>query len=154
MEIKKEHEEIVNVLQELLQKNFDAEAGYKQVMIKAENGALKNWLQQKAQQRHLFATQLDCMIREMNATPAEDGTILGSAHRAWIDIKTTLSTNTDQALLEECIRGEKASVEEYQKQLDNLDKYPGVKELIYGQYTTIKTALSTVKTLEDLEAIK
>ena len=154
MEIKKEHEEIVNVLQELLQKNFDAEAGYKQVMIKSENGALKNWLQQKAQQRHLFATQLDCMIREMNATPAEDGTILGSAHRAWIDIKTTLSTNTDQALLEECIRGEKASVDEYQTQLDNLDKYPGVKELIYGQYTTIKNALNTVKTLEDLEAIK
>ncbi|MCB0448637.1 MAG: PA2169 family four-helix-bundle protein [Confluentibacter sp.] len=153
MEIKNAHEHIVSVLQELLQKNFDAEAGYKQVMQKSENRALKSWLQQKAQQRHLFATQLDFMIRELNATPATDGTLLGTVHRAWIDVKSTLSSHTDEALLEECIRGEKASVEEYEQQLPKVNDYPGIKELLSSQLTTIKSALETVKTLEDVEAV-
>ena len=152
MEIKESHEDIVNVLQELLQKNYDAEAGYKQVMVKSENLALKTWLQKKAQQRHLFATQLDFMIRELNVTPAVDGTLLGTAHRAWIDVKTTLSSNADEAILQECIRGENASVEEYEKQLNALESNPGIKDLLNSQLSTIKAALNTFKTLEDLKS--
>ncbi|WP_372753116.1 PA2169 family four-helix-bundle protein [Mariniflexile sp.] len=150
MEITKVNKEIVDVLQELLQKNYDAEAGYKQIMQKAEDGLLKNWLQVKAKQRSQFANELDGLIRQLNATPATDGTVLGSMHRAWIDVKTTLSANTDEAILEECIRGEKASVEEYEKQLSKVSNYSDINMLIYQQMVSIKTALNTVKKLEDL----
>lgn len=150
MEITKANKETVNILQELLQKNYDAEAGYKQIMQKANNSLLKNWLQIKAKQRSHFANQLDSLIRDLNATPANDGTLLGSAHRAWIDLKTTLSSNTDEAILEECIRGEQASVKEYEKQLEKVSNYSDVNDVIYGQLVSVKTALNTVKRLEDI----
>ncbi|MFB9057403.1 PA2169 family four-helix-bundle protein [Mariniflexile ostreae] len=150
MEINKENKEIVNILQELLQKNYDAEAGYKQVMTKAKSMGLKEWLQAKARQRSEFATQLDVMIREYNATPADEGTILGTMHRAWIDFKTTLSADTDKALLEECIRGEEASVTEYENQLENVADYLPIKELLFAQMTSVKTALNAVERLEDI----
>lgn len=151
MELTDINKETVNILQELLQKNYDAEAGYKQIMIKAENTLLKNWLQLKAKQRSHFANELDSLIRGLNATPAVDGTFLGTAHRAWIDLKTTLSTNTDEAILEECIRGEKASVSEYETQLEKVNDYSDIKSLLFSQLESIKTALTTVKRLEDIE---
>ncbi|CAH8281670.1 uncharacterized protein (TIGR02284 family) [Mariniflexile fucanivorans] len=150
MEITKANKETVDILQELLQKNYDAEAGYKQIMQKAENNLLKNWLQAKAKQRGQFTNELDGIIRNLNATPVTDGSLLGSAHRAWIDVKTTLSTNTDEAILEECIRGEKASVDEYEKQLEKVSSFSDVNNLVYNQMVSIKTALNTVKRLEDI----
>ncbi|WP_445735446.1 ferritin-like domain-containing protein [Mariniflexile sp.] len=151
MELTNVNKETVSILQELLQKNYDAEAGYKQVMLKAENKLLKNWLQLKAKQRSHFANQLDSLIRDLNATPASDGTLLGTAHRAWIDLKTTLGSNTDEAILEECIRGEKASLSEYETQLEKVSAYSDINNLIYSQLVSIKTALNTVKRLEDIE---
>ncbi|MDO7171920.1 ferritin-like domain-containing protein [Mariniflexile sp. AS56] len=151
MEISKANKETVDVLQELLQKNYDAEAGYKQIMQKSDNVLLKNWLQSKAQQRSQFANELDALIRGLNATPVSDGTILGTAHRAWIDVKTTLSSNTDEAILEECIRGEQASVDEYEKQLAKVSNYSDINNLVYSQLVSVKTALNTVKRLEDID---
>lgn len=150
MELTKVNKETVDILQELLQKNYDAEAGYKQIMQKTEDSLLKNWLQIKAKQRSQFANELDNLIRDLNATPVTDGTLLGSAHRAWIDIKTTLSSNTDEAILQECIRGEQASVDEYEKQLEKVSNYSNINNLIYSQLISIKTALNTVKKLEDI----
>lgn len=150
MEITKANKETVNILQELLQKNYDAEAGYKQIMQKADDKILKNWLQVKAKQRSQFANELDGLIRNLNGTPVVDGSLLGSAHRAWIDVKTTLSSNTDEAILEECIRGEKASVNEYEKQLEKVSNYSDINNLIYNQLVSVKTALGTVKRLEDI----
>lgn len=151
MEISNENKETVNILQELLQKNYDAEAGYKQIMQKTETMVLKQWLQEKAKQRSQFANELDGQIRQLNGTPLTDGSVLGSAHRAWIDVKTSLSSNTDEAILEECIRGEKASVEEYQKQLDKVGVFSDVNNLVYDQMVSIKSALNTVKRLEDID---
>ncbi|MDD7886614.1 PA2169 family four-helix-bundle protein [Flavivirga sp. 57AJ16] len=144
------NKETVEVLQELLQKNYDAETGYKKVMTKANSLALKDWLQSKARQRNTFATQLDSQIRELNATPATSGSVLGSVHRTWIDIKTALSSDTDEAILEECIRGEKASVKEYEAQLEKNEVYSYIGDLLKSQLTDIKNALNTVKRLEDI----
>lgn len=144
------NKEIVNALQNLLQKNYDAEAGYKQVMVKAENEPLKKWLMEKSAQRNHFATEIDSELRRLNVQPKESGSIAGDAHRVWIDVKTALSTNKDEAILEECIRGEKASVDEYANQLETIAVKGGSYDVIHNQMIKVQSALSTVKRLEDI----
>ena len=53
------HEDIVNHLQQLLEKNYDAEAGYKKAMTDADSSQLKTFLKQQAVLRNRFATELD-----------------------------------------------------------------------------------------------
>ena len=55
MNISEKNKEQVDALQELLEKNYDAEAGYQKVMTKAESRTLKSWLQDKAASRSHFA---------------------------------------------------------------------------------------------------
>ncbi|QXP60793.1 ferritin-like domain-containing protein [Olleya sp. HaHaR_3_96] len=150
MKTTKDNNALVNTLQDLLQKNYDAEAGYKQVMQKTENAPLKNWMQQKALQRNTFATELDFQIRKHNAEPKTSGTITADLHRGWINVKSTLSSETDEALLEECIRGEKASLSEYEEKLEQFNEDSEIKTIIESQLTTVRSALSTVKRLEDI----
>lgn len=143
-------EKLGESLQELLQKNYDAEKGFKQVMQKAENPQLKSWLQKQAAQRSQFANEIDNELRNLNFEPRETGTVKGSAHRMWIDVKTALSTDKDESILEECIRGEKASVEEYSNQLESNSLPPTTESLLNKQKVKVQSSLATVKTLEDL----
>lgn len=152
MKISEDYKKQVDSLQDLLQKTYDAEAGYKQVMTKAESEPLKDWLQTKARQRGEFANELDAQIRNFNEQPIEKGSTLGGAHRTWINVKTALSSNTDEALLEECVRGEEATVEEYGEQLKNTNFDPQVQSLITNQRDKVMSDLRTVKSLEEVVA--
>jgi len=150
MENSKHNEKLVESLQELLQKNYDAEKGFKKVMVKAESPQLKNWLQKKSAERSAFANEIDLELRKLNAQPREEGSLAGSAHRVWIDVKTALSSDKDESILEECIRGEKASVDEYRTQLESSYVSGSVETVLQQQRAKVEETLRTVKRLEDL----
>eukprot|EP00389_Voromonas_pontica_P016632 GDKH01026008.1.p1 GENE.GDKH01026008.1~~GDKH01026008.1.p1 ORF type:complete len:158 (+),score=16.61 GDKH01026008.1:61-534(+) len=144
------HDKLVNNLQELLEKNYDAEKGFSKAMKDAKNPRLKTFLQQQAAQRSRFTNELSQTIRNLNEQPKESGSLTGDLHRTWIDIKSAVSGNEDEAVLEECIRGEKASWEEYSKKLKNENFPPNISDVVQRQASEIHNTLSRVKTLEDL----
>lgn len=148
------HKEVVNNLQDLLEKNYDAEKGFTKAMKDAKNTNLKKFLQQQALQRNRFATELDQQIRNLNETPKESGSFTGDLHRAWIDIKSSVAGNTDEAVLEECIRGEKASWNEYDEKLKKQNFPPNIAGVLQTQASEIHNTLNRVKTLEDLADVE
>ncbi len=146
----KTHKDTVNVLQNIIEKNYDAEKGYKKSMEDAKNPALKNFLKQQALQRSTFATAIDKELRDLGATPKESGSMTGTLHRAWIDIKSSVAGNNDEAVLEEVIRGEKASVDEYEDVIKNNMLAPHINSVLQSQLREIQGTLNRVKTLEDI----
>ena len=145
------HDETVKVLNQLLEKNYDAEKGYRKAIKDADSPKLKTYFTRQAAHRAQHANELDKAIRDLNATPVENGSSTGSIHRAWIDIKTAFTGNDDEAVLEECIRGDKAAVEEYQEVLDNETYLHEAKSIVRSQLQSIQNTLSTIKGLEDIE---
>ena len=144
------HDKLVDNLQELLEKNYDAEKGFTKAMKDAKGSNLKKFLQQQAAQRSRFATELDQQIRNLNEEPKDSGSFTGDLHRTWIDIKSAIAGNTDEAVLEECIRGEKASWNEYEEKLKEQYFPPHISTVLQKQASEIHNTLNSVKTLEDL----
>ena len=144
------HDKLVNNLQELLEKNYDAEKGFTKAMKNAENPRLKSFLKHQAAQRSRFTNELTQEIRNLNEEPKDSGSFTGDLHRTWIDIKSAVSGNEDEAVLEECIRGEKASWDEYTNKLKNENFPPNIASVVQKQATEIQNTLSKVKTLEDI----
>ena len=144
------HDKLVDNLQELLEKNYDAQKGFTKAMEDAKNPRLKGFLQQQAAQRSRFATELTHEIRTLNEEPKESGSLTGDLHRTWIDIKSAVSGNDDEAVLEECIRGEKASWDEYDSKLKEENFPPNIASMLNKQASEIHDTLSKVKTLEDI----
>lgn len=144
------HDRLVDNLQQLLEKNYDAEKGFTKAMKDAKNPQLKSFLMQQAAQRSRFANELTNEIINLNEEPKESGSVAGGLHRAWIDIKSALTGNDDEAVLEECIRGEKASWDEYEEKLKEENFPPKIASVVQNQASEIHNTLTKVRTLEDI----
>jgi uncharacterized protein (TIGR02284 family) len=144
------HKEHAEALQTLLQKNYDAEKGFKKAITKTESDSLKDFLKRQAVKHNRFATELDREIRSLNEHPKEEGSFSGKLSRAWMDIKVAVSGNNDEAILEECVRGEKNSAEEYEEALEENNFPPHLEEVLKKQLNEINTMIAEVKSMEDL----
>jgi uncharacterized protein (TIGR02284 family) len=144
------HKETVKGLQDLLKINYDSREGFKEVMLKSENPALTNYLKGRAALHSAFSTELSNVLLSLNATPAKKGTASGVIHRTWIDVKTVVTGRYAETLLEECLRGEKAIVDEYKEALTGKNFAPDIEMLLNNQLSYIASTLSEVKTLEDM----
>lgn len=150
----KTSEEISKKTNGLIEKNNDAYKGFKKAAENAESSNLKSYLIEQAGVRRDFAAELSDALKSFNPEfdPDTDGSITGSLHRTWIDIKTALSGDEDESILEECIRGDKASVDEYEEFLENYSiASQEIASTIQKQLQKIRTTLDRVSRLEDLK---
>ncbi len=106
-------EKISNRLNNLLEKTYDAEKGFKLAQDKIDNVTTKKFLNDRAEQRAAFGHELKKEILQYGELPNKDGSVSGNLHRAWMDLRSVISSNANEKLLEEVERGERASLEEY-----------------------------------------
>ncbi|MDY7396630.1 PA2169 family four-helix-bundle protein [Aureibaculum sp. 2210JD6-5] len=138
-------------LNDILEKNYDAEKGFKKAADNAKNEALKSYFKNRAQERGNFKSELKSEIASYGQKFDTSGSATGTAHRAWMDVKSLFSSDNDDSMLEEAIKGEKASVEEYEDVLAETSLPPTTKMLLLKQKNKIERNLSTIKSLEDLK---
>ncbi len=141
-------EEVSSMLNELLEKNYDAEKGYKLAADKVKNKNLQAFFAERAQERYDFGHELKSEIRNFGENPDKGSSLAGDAHRSWMNLKASLSNDKDEVVLEEAIRGEKAAVEEYEKVLRNSEIPASTGNILMKQKNAIVAALNEVKTLE------
>ncbi len=143
-------ETVGNKLNDLLEKTYDAEKGFKKAAENVKHSSLKNYFNQKAQERYDFGHELKNEIKAFGQDVDKGGSVTGSAHRAWMDIKSFVSSDNEESMLEEAIRGEKASVEEYNDVLSETTLPSSTQSILAKQKQQIESGLSTIKRLEDL----
>ncbi|MBQ4820557.1 PA2169 family four-helix-bundle protein [Aquimarina sp. MMG016] len=143
-------ETVGNKLNDLLEKTYDAEKGFKKAAENVEHSSLKNYFNQKAQERYDFGHELKNEIKAFSQDVDKGGSVTGSAHRAWMDVKSFLSIDNEESMLEEAIRGEKASVDEYNDVLSETSLPASTQSILAKQKQKIESGLSTIKRLEDL----
>ena len=114
-------EKVTNKLNELLEKTYDAERGYKLAVDKVEEPTIKKFLNDRVQQRYNFGHQLKKEIAEFGKLPEKGGSFKGDLHRVWMNLTASLSPNETERILNEVERGERASLNDYNDILNNSD---------------------------------
>lgn len=141
---------ISNKLKEILEKNHDAEAGYSAAAKMASNINLKKFFTERAQNRFVFGHELIDEIKFYGKEVYNGYGRKENNHRNWMDLKSTLSNNNDEAILKEAIRGEKIAIEDYNAILKGTILASSTKKVLEEQYHSVISAFEKVKTLEDL----
>jgi uncharacterized protein (TIGR02284 family) len=141
--------ELIEGLNGLLTKNYDAEAGYKEAAENTGSPILTNFFKEKAAQRYQFGHEIKLEIKSLGGKPDKGTSLIGDAHRTWINFKSALAFNTEEAILEECERGEKASVEEYDNFLTKHDMPASTRNIVLNQRNKINQSLRRVEVLEN-----
>jgi|SRR6056297_109689 len=142
---------IENRMKQIIEKNEDSVKGFEKAAENAKERGIKNYFEQRAQKRKLFIKTLH------NATPALktgtmeiDGSVKGTMHRMWMDTKTFFSGDTDEAMLEESVRGDKSAISEYNELLTDTMVPHRIREIIREQRDEIKNDLETLQILEEI----
>lgn len=145
------YEKIVSdKLNELLVKNYDAEKGYINAMKEVDNVSVKNFFKNRAEERSRFARRLRTEILTYGEIPEDTGSFKGIMHRNWMSLKATFSSNNEETILNEALRGEKASLEEYNELLNNTNFPSNLIELLREQRNSIEAAINSVKLYEEM----
>lgn len=143
-------ERITNKLNILLGKNYDAEAGYIAAKDNVKDTVLKNFFKERATNRYDFGHDIKEEIRSLGQKPDKGTSIKGDTHRIWMDLKSTFSKNSDEAVLEEAIRGEKRAILDYDDVITEPDVPNSTKTILEKHKNNIQNALESLKKLESI----
>lgn len=142
------NKELIKHLNGLLEKSNDAVRGYKEAAEEVDTPALKTFLERNANTRQSFVQDLRQEVTSLGGDPEDDTSVKADMHRGWINLKTALSGNDDEAVLEECLRGEEAALKEYDDVLKDYDVPQGLRNKMQSQRDQIQQAYTELQSLE------
>ncbi len=142
------NEDVISTLNNLIETNKDGQEGFKQAAEGVERSDLKSTFFEYSQQRSKFTGELQELVRELGGDPENTGSIAGSLHRGWLNIKTAVTGKDDAAVLNECERGEDVAKKAYKDALEE-DLPANVKAVVSRQSAAVQTAHDKVRDLRD-----
>ncbi len=141
----------VSKLNELITANYDAEAGYKQVAERADHAELKTRFSNYAKQRYDFGHAIKNEIKKLGGEVEKGSSVAAGLHRTWIAIKETMSeSGSDEAILEEVVRGEEHALEHYNEVVNALPAGSSARIVVDQQRNKIIAALEEMKLRENV----
>jgi len=144
-----QQKEIVSTINGLIETLKDGQEGFKQASEAVKDPSLKSLFNEFSQQRARFATELQTEATELGEfNPEDSSSVSGAMHRAWINIKSAVTSGDDHAILAEAERGEDSAVNEYQDAMKEAIAAP-VRDVIARQYYEVKNAHDRIRNLRD-----
>lgn len=144
------NKKVIDKLNNVVVKNFDASRGYQKAADNVESPALKRFFSESSLQRSTFAGDLQQDIRTMGQGPTSETSMLSAAHRTWIDLKSAISDNNNKVVIDEVIKGEKNAISEYEGLLDQREIPLNIRDTLESQKNEIN---QTLQQIEDLRQV-
>ena len=140
--------QVINTLNDLIETSKDGEAGFRTCAEGVKDAQLKSMFNHAAARFAEGAAELQAKVRALGGNPDESGSTSGSLHRAWLNIKSTITGMDDHAVLAECEKGEDAAKKAYQNALAK-DLPADVRSMVERQYQGVKENHDRVRDLRN-----
>ncbi|NNF44230.1 MAG: PA2169 family four-helix-bundle protein, partial [Phycisphaerales bacterium] len=134
----------VKSLQELIEINIDSAEGFTTAAEKIESKEIAQYFQKCASQRSKFASELKSVVNDNGESPEDDGSVLGTMHRWWLELRGTVQGGDEHAVLCEAERGEDAIKERYEQALEQTAGSP-INAVLLSQYRAVKDAHDRIR---------
>jgi uncharacterized protein (TIGR02284 family) len=140
--------EYTSVLNNLIETCKDGEEGFKQAAEGTKSAELREVFNRYSRQRAEFAAELQKEVSNLGDQPEKSGSVTGSLHRGWMNIKTAVTGKDDQAILNEAERGEDSAVSAYKEALTK-QMPTQLQSEINRQYRQVQQAHDQIRSLRD-----
>ena len=97
---------VIATLNDLIETSRDGEQGFRTCAEGVTSPNLKTLFEAAARRCAEGAAELEAKVRGLGGQPAQGGSVSGSMHRAWTNIKSTITGMNEHAVLGEWERGE------------------------------------------------
>lgn len=142
------NDDVISTLNGLIETCKDGQEGFKEAAEGVERSDLKSLFYEFSQQRSQFAGELQTLVQSLGGDPENTGSLAGSIHRGWINIKSAVMGKDEAAILNECERGEDSAKNMYKEALET-ELPANIMETVRNQYSSVQAAHDRVKALRD-----
>jgi uncharacterized protein (TIGR02284 family) len=137
-----------STLNDLIETSKDGQEGFQTSAEKLKDPEIRTIFLKLSRQRAGFAGELQAEVTRIGGEPAKSGSTAGAIHRGWIGLKSALTGESDQAILEEAERGEDAAVKNYREAL-NKELPSDLQSIVSRQFHEIQQSHNAVRELRD-----
>ncbi len=139
----------IHVLNDLIETCRDGQEGFDSAAKEVKDDELKRVFTHFAAQRSNYRGELQQRVRTLGGDADKHGSISGTLHRGWMDLKAALTTHEPHAVLAECERGEDAAVANYREALAQTDLDNETRNIVQRQAAGVREAHDRIKQLRD-----
>lgn len=139
----------ISTANDLIETLKDGQEGFRQAAEAIKDSQLKSLFNELSLQRSRFAGELQSEVIQLGEPKPEDSSsTAGALHRAWINLKSAITSQNDHAILAECERGEDSAVSAYKKAME-AELTGSVRDVVSRQHTDVKAAHDRVRDLRN-----
>jgi uncharacterized protein (TIGR02284 family) len=142
------NDDIVSNLNELIETCKDGEQGFRTCAEDIHNPVLKEYFVKRSMDCSKSAEELQQIVIQYDGKPETESSMAGAMHRRWIDFKTAIMGKDEEAVLDECERGEDIALHNYEDALEE-DWPMNLRSVIERQYQGVRSNHDQVKALRD-----
>lgn len=139
----------IDNLQNLIEINLDSSKGLETAADKIENERIADYFRTLAPERLRFAEELKSCVEMTGEEPRDHGSVKGTMHRWWLNIKGTVSSGDEHTVLAEAEEGEDAIKDLYEEVLAETTESP-MHTVLVQQYERVKAGHDTIRDMRDV----
>lgn len=129
----------VGTLNSLIATTLDSVDGYRKAANETNAARFKDIFLSRANERQAIVGNLQAKVRELGGNPEDDGTVLASAHRAFLGLRDALTGDQDDsAVVAEVERGEDHIKAKFESALKDDELDPTVRHLIQTCFSSVR----------------
>lgn len=145
--------DVISTLNGLIETCKDGQNGFTTAAEGVERSELKTVFDEFSRQRSEFAGVLQGLVRSLGGDPETGGSMSAAIHRGWVDIKSLVTGRDEEAILNECERGEDYAKEAYTNALQTTLP-ANIADVVGQQSQAVLAAHNKIKSLRNAESHK
>jgi uncharacterized protein (TIGR02284 family) len=149
----KTNERAISILNDLIRINIDRIEGYQKAINEIKDSSdfeIKTVYSQMEEESRKYRSSLTDAVTRLGGEPATDTSSAGDIYRAWMDVKTTFTSDDVLATLQLCEYGEDKALQAYKDALaESIDWPAGLQSLIENQRAALKKSHDQIKSYRD-----
>lgn len=139
----------VATLNSLIATTLDSVDGYRKAADEANAAQFRDLFLSRANERQAIVADFQAQVRTLGGNPEDDGTVLASAHRAFLGLRDLLTgERDDSAVIAEVERGEDHIKSKFETALQETDLDPAVRQLIEASYSSVRSGHDQMSALK------
>jgi uncharacterized protein (TIGR02284 family) len=142
-----DNDKAVSTLNNLIETLKDGEQGFRTAADGLKDPQTKSLFQQYSRERGQMAQELQSEVRRLGGDPETSGSVSGSAHRGWMNMKSAITGKDDASIIAEAERGEDVAKKAYEE-ASRADLPPTARPIVQQQAMRVREAHDRVRALE------
>ena len=139
----------IRTLNALIASVIDSVDGYSESAKDVDSPQFSEKFLAWANERREVSEKLRGQVTRLGGKPEDDGTILAAGHRAFVNLKSTVLSRDDKAVVNEVERGEDHLKAKFEAALKDDNLSPSTREAVQSAWTSVQQGHDEMSRLKD-----